>query len=73
MKVSNEALREAIEQRHKEIIEQLFYDSLLNENIEDFLSDLKEISKANKFKDICNLSMRDYREEIKHLKGEHNE
>lgn len=67
--MSNQALREAIEQRHKEIIEQLFYDSLLNENIDDFLLDLKEISKANKFKDICALSMRDYREEIKDLRG----
>ena len=69
--MSNQALREAIEQRHREIIEQLFYDSLLNENIEDFLEDLKTMSKAKKFKDICALSMRDYREEIKEIKEEY--
>jgi len=65
-------LKQAIEERRKQIIEMLLIDSE-NEPIEDFILDIKAISKAKTFKDICNLSMRNYREEIKNLREQLNE
>jgi len=70
--MTKQKLRERIEERSKAIYEMLFIDSM-NECIEDMRLDLKCMSKAKTFKQICELQDRDYREEIRMLKESDNE
>ena len=70
--MTKQELRERIEERSKAIYEMLFIDSM-NESIEDMRLDLKCMSKAKTFKQICELQNRDYREEIRILKESDNE
>ena len=70
--MTKQELRERIEERSKAIYEMLFIDSM-NESIEDMRLDLKCMSKAKTFKQICELQDRDYREEIRMLKESDNE
>jgi len=69
--LTKQKLRERIEERSKAIYEMLFYDSM-SECIEDMRLDLKCMSKAKTFKQICELQDRDYREEIRILKESNN-
>ena len=70
--MTKQELKERIEERSKAIYEMLFIDSM-NESIEDMRLDLKCMSKAKTFKQICELQNRDYREEIRMLKEADNE
>ena len=70
--MTKQELKERIEERSKAIYEMLFIDSM-NESIEDMRLDLKCMSKAKTFKQICELQNRDYREEIRILKESDNE
>ena len=70
--MTKQQLRERIEERSKNIFEMLFYDSM-SECIEDMILDLKCMSKAKTFKQICELQDRDYKEEIRILKESDNE
>ena len=70
--MTKQELRERIEERSKAIYEMLFIDSM-NECIEDMRLDLKCMSKAKTFKQICELQDRDYRKEIRMLKESDNE
>ena len=70
--MTKQELKERIEERSKAIYEMLFIDSM-NESIEDMRLDLKCMSKAKTFKQICELQNRDYREEIRMLKESDNE
>ena len=70
--MTKQQLRERIEERSKNIFEMLFYDSM-SECIEDMRLDLKCMSKAKTFKQICELQDRDYKEEIRILKESDNE
>ena len=70
--MTKQQLRERIEERSKNIFEMLFYDSI-SECIEDMRLDLKCMSKAKTFKQICELQDRDYKEEIRILKESDNE
>ena len=70
--MTKQQLRERIEERSKNIFEMLFYDSM-RECIEDMRLDLKCMSKAKTFKQICELQDRDYKEEIRILKESDNE
>ena len=70
--MTKQQLRERIEERSKNIFEMLFYDSM-SECIEDMRLDLRCMSKAKTFKQICELQDRDYKEEIRILKESDNE
>ena len=70
--LTKKELKERIEERSKAIYEMLFIDSM-NESIEDMRLDLKCMSKAKTFKQICELQDRDYRKEIRMLKESDNE
>ena len=65
---ANEKLREAIENRHLEIVQMLLNEAFEHRSLQDFYLDLECILKAKTFKSICELQIRDYREEIRKLK-----
>jgi hypothetical protein len=66
--MSNPILKQAIEDRHKEIIDSLLYQSQ-DDCLEDYLLDLEYLSKVNTFKQVCLCNGVDYKDEIKELKS----
>ena len=72
--MSNPKLEERIKNRKDQITEMLLLDARSEfaerEDVIDYLLDLQAIKNAKTFKDICDLSMRDYEEEIELLKVE---
>ena len=66
--MSNPTLKQAIEDRHKEIIVSLLYQSQ-DDCLEDYLLDLEYYSNVKTFKQICFCNGNDYKQEIKELKS----
>jgi len=66
--MSNPILKQAIEDRHKEIIVSLLYQSQ-DDCLEDYLLDLEYYSSVKTFKQICFCNGNDYKQEIKELKS----
>ena len=66
--MSNPTLKQAIEDRHKEIIVNLLYQSQ-DDCLEDYLLDLEYYSNVKTFKQICFCNGNDYKQEIKELKS----
>ena len=60
-------LRKSVENRWKDIIESLLYQS---EDEENYLLDVEYLSKVKTFKYICECNGEDYREVIKQIKEE---
>ena len=69
--MSRKELRKSVEDRWKDIIESLLYQS--NEGLDDYLLDMKNLSKVKTFKHICKCNGEDYREVIKQIKEQDNE
>lgn len=65
--MANRKLKKAIEDRHKEIIVSLLYQSQ-DDCLEDFLLDLEYYSNVKTFKQICFCNGSDYKQEMKQLK-----
>ena len=65
--MANLKLRKAIEDRHKEIIVSLLYQSQ-DDCLEDYLTDLEYYSNVKTFKQICFCDGLNYKDEIKELK-----
>ena len=65
--MSRKELREAVEDRHKSLMIMNMLDSEVYV-LDEFLEDLKILSKVKAFKEICEMNSLDYREEIKYLK-----
>jgi len=65
--MSRKELREAVEDRHKSLMIMNMLDSEVYV-LDEFLEDLKILSKVKTFKEICEMNSLDYREEIKYLK-----
>jgi hypothetical protein len=65
--MSRKELREAVEDRHKSLMIMNMLDSEVYV-LDEFLEDLRILSKVKTFKEICEMNSLDYREEIKHLK-----
>jgi len=65
--MSKKELREAVEDRHKSLMIMNMLDSEVYV-LDEFLEDLRILSKVKTFKEICEMNSLDYREEIKHLK-----
>ena len=63
-------LRKYVEDRWKDIIESLLYQS---EDEENYLLDVEYLSKVKTFKYICECNGEDYREVIKQIKEQDNE
>lgn len=70
--MNKEQLKEAIEDRHKHIIIMNMLDSECYV-LDEFLEDLKILSKVKTFKEICEMNSLNYKEEIKQLKRGKNE
>jgi hypothetical protein len=66
MKMNRKELRESVDDRWKDIIESLLYQS--TEGLDGYLSDMKYLSKVKTFKHICKCNGEDYREVIKQIK-----
>jgi hypothetical protein len=64
--MSRKELRESVDDRWKDIIESLLYQS--TEGLDGYLSDMKYLSKVKTFKHICECNGEDYREVIKQIK-----
>ena len=62
--MSRKELRKSVEDRWKDIIESLLYQS---QGEEDYLLDVEYLSKIKTFKCICECNGEDYREVIKQL------
>lgn len=65
--MSRKELREAVEDRHKSLMIMNMLDSEVYV-LDEFLEDLRILSKVKTFKEICVMNSLDYREEIKYLK-----
>jgi len=65
--MSRKELREAVEDRHKSLMIMNMLDSEVYV-LDEFLEDLKILSKVKTFKEICEMNSLDYIEEIKYLK-----
>jgi hypothetical protein len=65
--MSRKELREAVEDRHKSLMIMNMLDSEVYV-LDEFLEDLRILSKVKTFKEICEMNSLDYREEIKYLK-----
>ncbi len=65
--MANPRLRKAVEDRWKDIIESLLYQS---QGEDDYLLDVEYLSKIKTFKQVCECNGQDYREVIQELKQE---
>lgn len=65
--MSKKELKEAIDERHKDLIIMNMLDSEVYV-LEEFLDDLKTLAKIKTFKEICEMNSLDYKEEINQLK-----
>ena len=65
--MTKEQLKEAIEDRHKNLMIMNMLDSECY-ILDEFLEDLKILSKVKTFKEICEMNSLDYKEEIRQLK-----
>ena len=65
--MSKQELREAIDERHKDLIIMNMLDSEVYV-LEEFLDDLKTLAKIKTFKEICEMNSLNYKEEINQLK-----
>ena len=63
--MNRKELRKSVENRWKDIIESLLYQS---EDEENYLLDVEYLSKVKTFKYICECNGEDYREVIKQIK-----
>ena len=68
--MSNPRLRKSVEDRWKDIIESLLYQS---QGEDDYLLDVEYLSKVKTFKYICECNGEDYREVIKQIKEQDND